>query len=297
MLRHGRVARFGYTGFPSGNVRGRYGNMVAVVYAGFDLVTHGFCASIGSTNSLGYKPRYRLRGFGDRRSGLKKITEEQFRALVRAFHASRPIEFPDNAQEGADRRGGGGEGIVHLNLKNYVASNPAVALNESGLQLLRLEYQFPTNDRADIVLMDQYNRIVGVEIEPAVGDNEWAGPLQAIKYKHMLECVTRREPGDSRGVLIAHEISANIKTVCASYGIECCEISRDLVDTWVTRTDTVVKPPPHGGDDRRGVRERLTAQGLLKPGTGNAAAILDEPPLVLPTSISDALAEDRNDRL
>ncbi len=257
----------------------------------------GFVPRSDLLKVLGYKPLYRLRGFGDRRSGLKKITEGQFRALVRAFHASRPIEFPENAREGADRRGGGGEGIVHLNLKNYVASNPAVALNESGLRLLRVEYQFPTNDRADIVLMDQYDRIVGVEIEPSVRHNEWAGLLQAIKYKHLLECVTRREPGDSRGVLIAHEISANIKTVCASYGIECREISRNVVDTWVTRTDTVAKPPPHEGEDRRGVRERLTAQGLLKLGTGNAAAILDEPPLVLPASVSDALAEDRNDRL
>ena len=203
---------------------------------------------------LGYNPRFNLHGFGDYHSGLKKITEGQFRDLVRAFHASRPIEFPDNAREGADRRGGGGEGIIHLNLKNYVASNPAVALNESGLRLLHVEYQFPTHDRADIVLMDQYNRIVGVEIEPSVGDNEWAGPLQAIKYRHMLECVTRREPGDSRGILIAHEISANIKTVCVSYGIECCEISRDVVNSWVTRTDTIAKHPPDGGEDRRGVR-------------------------------------------
>ena len=80
------------------------------------------------------------------------------------------------------------KGVVHLNLKNYVASNPAVALNESGLQLLGVEYKFPTNDRADIVLVDRHNRIVGVEIEPAVGDTDWAGPLQAIKYRYMLEC-------------------------------------------------------------------------------------------------------------
>ena len=54
-------------------------------------------------------------------------------------------------------------------------------------------------------------------------------------------------------------------------------------------------PPAAGGDD--GVRERLIGAGLLKPGTGNAAAVLLSPPLALPTSLSDALAEDRADRL
>ena len=46
----------------------------------------------------------------------------------------------------------------------------------------------------------------------------------------------------------------------------------------------------------QGVRERLISQGVMRPGRGNAAAILDEPPLVLPVSISEALAEDRKDR-
>lgn len=54
--------------------------------------------------------------------------------------------------------------------------------------------------------------------------------------------------------------------------------------------------PPAGGDDG-GIRERLIGDGLLRPGSGSAAAILESPPLALPTSISEALAEDRADRL
>ena len=61
------------------------------------------------------------------------------------------------------------------------------------------------------------------------------------------------------------------------------------------RGTPVARLVPVGEDNRHGVRERLIRQGLLKPGKGNAAAILDEPPLVLPTNILDALAEDRND--
>ena len=53
--------------------------------------------------------------------------------------------------------------------------------------------------------------------------------------------------------------------------------------------------PAAGGDD--GVRERLIGAGLLRPGKGSAAAILESPPLALPVNLSEALAEDRADRL
>ena len=49
------------------------------------------------------------------------------------------------------------------------------------------------------------------------------------------------------------------------------------------------------GEDQ-GARERLISQGVIRAGQGGAAAILNEPPLVLPVSISEALAEDRKDR-
>lgn len=44
-------------------------------------------------------------------------------------------------------------------------------------------------------------------------------------------------------------------------------------------------------------RERLIAEGVLRPGSGPAAAVLKESPLKLPVSILDALSEDRSDRL
>ena len=50
------------------------------------------------------------------------------------------------------------------------------------------------------------------------------------------------------------------------------------------------------GEDQ-GARERLISQGVIRPCRGGAAAILDKPRLVLPVSISEALAEDRKDRL
>jgi len=50
-------------------------------------------------------------------------------------------------------------------------------------------------------------------------------------------------------------------------------------------------------EDNPGGRKRLISQGLLRPGQAAAGAILDEPLLELPVSVSEALAEDRNDRL
>ncbi|MBW2525762.1 MAG: type II toxin-antitoxin system prevent-host-death family antitoxin [Deltaproteobacteria bacterium] len=45
-------------------------------------------------------------------------------------------------------------------------------------------------------------------------------------------------------------------------------------------------------------RERLIESGVLRAGTANAAAILDEPPIGLPgAELTAALGEEREDRL
>ena len=192
----------------------------------------GFVALRDVLTILGYDSGYNLHGFGDYRSGLKKITKQQFDALVRGFHAARPIELPTNTGIYAHRPGGG-EGPIHRNLKRFVMADPDRALQTSGLRFLRVEYQLPTSDRVDIVLADHHNRIIGVEIEPSVSVTHLAGPLQAIKYRYMLECVTHREPGDSRGMLIAHEIDEEVKALCRRYDIETYEIPRPAVDSWL----------------------------------------------------------------
>ncbi len=46
-----------------------------------------------------------------------------------------------------------------------------------------------------------------------------------------------------------------------------------------------------------GTRQRLVGMGLLRPGSGDPAAILNAAPLELAKSLSDALDEDRADRL
>lgn len=59
----------------------------------------------------------------------------------------------------------------------------------------------------------------------------------------------------------------------------------------------VARLVPATAEDDEGIRERLVGSGLLRPGKGAAAAILDEPPVVLPVSVMEALNADRADRL
>lgn len=44
-------------------------------------------------------------------------------------------------------------------------------------------------------------------------------------------------------------------------------------------------------------RERLVQEGIVRPGTGEASAILSKTPLELPVSVLESLEEERADRL
>jgi len=183
--------------------------------------------------ALGYKPAYNFHGFGQLHSGLGEISSAGFQNLVTAFHAFKPMVLPSFPITHSGGLGGeGGESSTHLFLKKYVAADPATALGEPGLRTEKKEYSLPTGDRADLVLSDAQERVVGVEIEPAVGKSDIVGPLQAIKYRYMLEWVAHRAPGDSRAFLVAHSIDADMRRLCDSYAVECFEIDKERVDEW-----------------------------------------------------------------
>ncbi len=59
----------------------------------------------------------------------------------------------------------------------------------------------------------------------------------------------------------------------------------------------VARLVPAAASDAGETRDRLIGTGLLRPGRGDAASVLDQPPLNLSASIAQALAEDRADRL
>ena len=55
-------------------------------------------------------------------------------------------------------------------------------------------------------------------------------------------------------------------------------------------------PLPAGAESDDERRERLIREGVILPGTGDAGAILERPPVKLGASVLEALLENREDR-
>lgn len=196
----------------------------------------GFVPRKHMNQLLGYKVGYNLRGFGDLHSGLKKISEVQYNDLVTKFRGEVqplpiiPSKKPKTKNIGSG--GKGGESLEHYLLKHYVASNPSVTLQENGIKTFGVEFPFPTGDRADILLLDHFGRIIGVEIEITVENDQLEGLLQSIKYRYMAELMTDRQSGDSRAILIAYSISEKMKALCSRYDIQHIEVEKQVVKQW-----------------------------------------------------------------
>lgn len=199
------------------------------------LSKSGFVSRESMNAILGYKSNFNLHGFGDLHSGLKKINKDQFTNLLKLFRGTLKIK-PHNMRRISPGDHGHGTGIgesrEHLLLKIYVASNPEIALGEQNIQTIKVEYQFPSGDRADILLEDEFGRIIGMEIEVNVDDDQFEGLLQAIKYRYMSELMTDRAPGDSRAILVAYGISQKMKLLCDKYYIQHVEIKIQNVEKW-----------------------------------------------------------------
>lgn len=190
---------------------------------------------------LGYRRTYNLRGFGDGHSGLKKLTPEEFEQLLRLYKESTPTEARvPLGRSPTPRAGPGVEGPEHRALKEYVAAHPSVVLGEPDATTLAVERDFPTGDRADVVLRDRFGRFVGLEVEVAVPPGDIIGALQAVKYRRMLEVVTGAKQDDGRAVLVAYSIAHDVQMLCQQYGVQCIEIPEDVVHAW--RTAATVRP-------------------------------------------------------
>ncbi len=187
----------------------------------------GYVSAKTLNKLLGYKESFNYRGFGTLHSGLKKITKEQYEAIVSEYKKGDkqklkvpPRFFPDGAP-----KTGGGESEAHKKLKSYVANNPSKALGIAGLNLVDIEYIYPTGDRADIVLRDFEGRLIAVEIEI---EQDWdiVGLLQAIKYKYMLAPMHNMNDSEILAFLVAYKISNYAKNLCAKYGVSFFEIEQ-----------------------------------------------------------------------
>lgn len=202
------------------------------------LSQSGFLSRKNLCKILKYSGNYNLHGFGENHSGLKEISHDQFFEIKNIFLKHNPIVLPKlKPPRSRMGHGKGGESQAHKDLKHYISSDPESVLGEIGLVTRREEFPFGTGDRADVVLSDEHDRIIGLEVELSVDESDNSGPLQAIKYRRMLEYLTNRTPGDSRSILVAHYISQGVKVRCKKYGIETHEVTIDDVQKWKSNTD------------------------------------------------------------
>ena len=116
--------------------------------------------------------------------------------------------------------GGGGEGPAHLELKTYLADNPY--LFGEGLELVAVEYTFPSNDRVDILFEDAAGIPITVEVET---DQPASGIWQAVKYKHLAAVEYGIPCEQVRSILAAPRIPDAVKRECKRLGIEPVEVS------------------------------------------------------------------------
>ena len=108
------------------------------------------------------------------------------------------------------------ESTEHKKLKELIITRRRI-LGER-LDLWRIEYIFPTNDRADLVLIDTLGRFVVVEVEKEAYDA--VGFMQALKYKYLLAAEKRLAPRRIRAMLVAKKIEQQVRGLCDKYGVE-----------------------------------------------------------------------------
>ena len=123
--------------------------------------------------------------------------------------------------------GGGGEGDLHLKIKEFIYNKPNEALAGIGgapFQGHKKEYVLETADKIDVVLIDNKDNIVIIEVKPFFVENR-APFAQAAKYRAQW-CILEDLPPDKiRCVVAAPRIkNALKKEMKEKYKIESVEI-------------------------------------------------------------------------
>ncbi len=166
----------------------------------------------------------------------KTIRDEKAKALVmellrQDFHSISPSPASGpRIKESGDRAkrifmtrkyGSGGEGKEHKKLKQWIAQNPQ-EIGLTNIKKTNIEYVFKSGDVVDILFEIDDNRYAVVEIETF---DPLPGCYQALKYK-VLKCAENGIDINSlnvKAILVAWEISQEIKDFCKKYGLSFVE--------------------------------------------------------------------------
>lgn len=183
---------------------------------------------------LGYKPAYNFGGFAHRSSGLREIEAGEYWSLVEIFRSNaktaRAAGDSIHGRRPARARGPGEEPHALPLLVDYVASDPALALREAGLETLSVAHELPAGERIDVVLEDRSGTFVAVQVD--AGEDCLAAIAHASVRRAMLELELGRRAGQSRAFVVAHSMSRGMRELCASYGVECFDVQSELVRSW-----------------------------------------------------------------
>ena len=191
--------------------------------------SHGFIPREKVNQILGYAKDYHYRGFGTKHSGVKEITQQQYRDLLKYFlkdneSENKRLEEKHIPSKHVPTNISLPEGEMHKKIKELIASNPSFYLKEPNLEHIQTEYIFETNDRVDILLRDQYGRFVVVEVEPECEKNNHIGSAQCMKYRSLMSFENDRKENEVRAILAAKSISKDVAEKAERYHIETKEI-------------------------------------------------------------------------
>lgn len=123
------------------------------------------------------------------------------------------------------RRSGSGESEAHKALKNQIARHPEL-IGATGITSVAIEHQYPSGDRADLVLEsdDSTWTVVEVELEGLV--ETVTGLFQAVKYRALQEAVlcTEKQQGSVSAILAARAIPVEVRVLARRLGVKTVEV-------------------------------------------------------------------------
>lgn len=131
------------------------------------------------------------------------------------------------------RRGGGGEGEAHRQLKQYVAQNPArLGLYAQGEALI--EFPFVSGDKCDVVFELGALGTAVIEVKNGERGELIKGIYQAIKYRALMEAQKGHgEPYVVQAILVAYDLPEDIVQFAEGFGIRPFQVKRSTVERFM----------------------------------------------------------------
>lgn len=122
---------------------------------------------------------------------------------------------------------GGGEGVEHKNLREYIFEHPE-SINSNNIVFKETEYILPSGDRLDVYFEFEDRKHVAIEVKPSTSPESdiIRGIFQCVKYKAVMDALKRIECQNYRIeviLLAAKKLSFQERTLAEELGISYIE--------------------------------------------------------------------------